>query len=96
MKPSESPDCIINGLELYQTCGACPEQYEAFSGVHHVGYLRLRHGYFRVDCPDAGGETVYEANPDGDGLFSSDDERQHYLEMATHAINMWIRRKEGR
>ena len=34
-------------IKLIQTCGACPEQYDAFIGEEQVGYLRLRHGYFR-------------------------------------------------
>lgn len=72
-------------IKLVQTCGACPEQYDAFHKGEQVGYLRLRHGYFRVDYPDCGGETVFEANPDGDGVFDA-DERQGYLDQACAAI----------
>ena len=36
-------------IELVKTCGACPEQYDAYFEGYQVGYLRLRHGTFRVD-----------------------------------------------
>lgn len=76
----------IDGLELIQTCGACPEQYDVLDKDHNVvGYLRLRHGYFRVDFPDSGGETIYEAHPKGDGIFEY-DEREFYLTEAVKAI----------
>lgn len=72
-------------IELKMTCGACPEQYDAFLDGKQVGYLRLRHGYFRVDYPDCGGETIYEAEPKGDGFFEN-DERDFYLNEAKKAI----------
>lgn len=74
------------GIALVMTCGACPEQYDAFNGRGEmVGYLRLRHGRFRVDVPNCGGDTVYEAYPKGDGLFE-DDEREDHLIKACEAI----------
>lgn len=72
-------------IRLVKTCSACPEQYDAFLGDVRVGYLRLRHGAFRVDYPDCGGETIYEASPNGDGCFD-DDERDGYLRFAVDAI----------
>lgn len=75
----------IDGVTLKLTCGACPEQYDAFVDGKQVGYLRLRHGEFRVDYPDCGGETIFEAEPDGDGMFSR-DERGVYLAQAVAAI----------
>ena len=75
-----------NKIKLVKTCDACPEQYDAFDeNGKQVGYLRLRHGYFRVDCPDVGGETVYSAEPEGDGIFM-DWERESYLLAAKEAI----------
>ena len=72
-------------IRLVKTCGACPEQYDAYLGDLRVGYLRLRHGSFRVDYPDAGGEKIYQANPKGDGMFE-EDERDYYLRCAVDAI----------
>lgn len=74
-----------NGLLLVLTCEACPEQYDVFNGAEQVGYLRLRHGEFRVDFPDCGGETIYEAEPNGDGTFDA-NERLVYLTKAMRAI----------
>lgn len=75
-----------NGLKLVLTCEACPEQYEVFNKDNkQVGYLRLRHGEFRVDYPDCGGETIYEAQPDGDGIFET-YERRKYMKDAMNAI----------
>ena len=74
-----------NQIELVQTCGACPEQYDAYLNGEKVGYLRLRHGTFRVDYGGAGGETIYSASPIGDGCFEV-DEREGYLKMAKKKI----------
>lgn len=72
-------------IRLDMTCGACPEQYDAYVGNRQVGYLRLRHGIFRVDYPDCGEETIYTAYPKGDGTFHP-DEREYYLTQAREAI----------
>lgn len=76
-------------LRLVKTCDACPEQYDVFDGTQQVGYIRLRHGTMRVECPDAGGETVYTARPAGDGIFEP-HERDYYLRFAVHAIERWM------
>jgi len=79
-------------VRFVQTCSAYPEQYDAFIGEEKIGYLRLRHGHFRVECPDVFGETVFEASPNGDGFFD-DDERGEYLEAAQDAIADWWRER---
>lgn len=78
-------------IHLVLTCGGCPEQYDAFDGDRKVGYLRLRHGSFRVDVPECGGETIYEASPLGDGAFFDEGERDYYLRFAVDAIERWMR-----
>jgi len=75
----------ILDCDLKQTCSACPEQYDVFKDGSQVGYLRLRHGEFRADYGICGGETVYEAEPAGDGVFE-DDERGFYLAEAVKAL----------
>lgn len=76
----------IDGLKLVCTSGACPEQYDVFdSKGNQIGYLRLRHGHFRVDYPDCGGETVYQSDTKGDGIFD-DEERMVELKRAVEAI----------
>lgn len=77
----------INGCELVETCGACPEQYDVFYKDELIGYLRLRHGYFYAAHPDSSGVKVYEAWPEGDGIFYL-DEREGYL---TNAVNALLR-----
>lgn len=76
-----------NNIVLHRTCGACPEQYRAYiingDDVIEFGYLRLRHGYFYAET--AGGEVVYEAEPNGDGIFEC-DERSFYLNNAIDAL----------
>jgi len=67
---------------LIKTCVACPEQHDAFYGIKKVGYLRLRHGFFRAEH---NGKIVYQANPIGDGCFE-DHERQKYLKKSKKAI----------
>jgi hypothetical protein len=80
-------------IELIETCDACPEQYDAFLDGQLVGYLRLRHGYFSVECPNSGGELVYSAYPYGDGIFEY-EERDKYLNVAKEAIYNWIIRSK--
>jgi hypothetical protein len=78
-------DDAATSLRLVQTCGACPEQYDVFhKDGEQIGYLRLRHGYFRAEYTPTG-ETVYSAQPKGDGLFET-DEREFYLRSALEAL----------
>lgn len=73
-------------FDLVRTCCACPEQYDVFLGERQVGYLRLRHGYFRVDFPECGGKTIYSYNAKGDGIFDNEEERYEQLVKACDAI----------
>lgn len=75
--------------DLTCTCGACPEQYDVHREGEKVGYLRLRHGIFEAEVPDACGRRVYSAVPEGDGMFE-DDERDGYLETAVRAVHAHI------
>jgi hypothetical protein len=87
-------DRELDGLKLVCTCGACPEQYDVFDATgEKVGYLRLRHGHFRAECPDVFEETVYAATPKGDGIFET-AERAHYLREAVAAIKTWMARRQ--
>lgn len=79
----------MSKIRFVQTSGACPEQYDAFIGKEQVGYLRLRHGHFTVECPDCGGPVVYTGWPEGDGAFT-DAERDYYLADARSAIEGWL------
>ena len=84
-------DQIINGCRLICTCSACPEQYDVFDNKtgEQLGYLRLRHGYFRADYLECGGETVYEAEPAGDGIFEEDERLPHL----TEAVNALLKQR---
>ncbi len=72
------------GKYILEGGGVCPEQYDVMLDGEEVGYLRLRHGTFTADCPF--GNTIYEANPHGDGYFLA-DEREKYLAEAVAAID---------
>ncbi|WP_457661680.1 hypothetical protein [Sinorhizobium medicae] len=76
---------LADRITLHQTCSACPEQYDAKLDGAQVGYLRLRHGWFRVDYPECGERTILEGYPKGDGIFD-DDERDEWLSKAKFAI----------
>jgi len=83
----------VDGFKLVCTSMACPEQYDVFHGERKVGYLRLRHGRFRADCPDAHQETVYSSNTKGDGGFA-DEERDEHIGKALEKIREWMTRNE--
>lgn len=72
---------ISDRIELVQTCGACPEQYDAFLDWKQVWYLRLRHWFFSVSYPDVSWEDIYQAQTKWDWIFES-DEREFYLRNA--------------
>lgn len=77
---------LTDEIELKKTCSQSPEQYDAFYKGKQVGYLRLRHGEFRVDYPKCGEETIfYTEEMQGDGIFE-DDERDEFLLRAKQAI----------
>lgn len=72
----------MSRIKLKQTCSACPEQYDVYIDGEMLGYMRLRHGYFYAEYKD---EKVYEAEPNGDGIFDG-DERLMYLNAACMTI----------
>ena len=78
-----------NGFEIKLTCFACPEQYDVFKDGKQVAYYRLRHGGFTVESPDCGGYMIYEAEPDGDGIFE-EYERLVYLEKAMQKLILYL------
>ena len=78
----------INGYELRLTCNACPEQYDVFKDGNQVAYLRLRHGWFYASVPDCSNDIVYEAIPEGDGIFK-EHERMKYLTEAIEAVEKY-------
>lgn len=76
----------IDGYELRLTCESCPEQYDVYWRDDQVGYLRLRHGWFRAD--NTVNNTVYTTtNCRGDGIFEP-DERQEFLTKAINRIHL--------
>lgn len=86
----------ILGLDFVQTCSGCPEQYDVFNNGEQVCYIRLRWGCLYAECPDVGGEMVYEADI-GDGLtgtFESHDQRQFHLMQIAKAVKKWLDRPD--
>ena len=64
----------IGKIYLEQTCGACPEQYDAYrEDGKYFGYFRLRHGFFTVD--NANDDLVYSSRPEGDGCFETEERK---------------------
>lgn len=76
----------VQGLTFTLTCPACPEQYNVYLGDKQVGYVRLRHGKLWATASDHKGETVYEAETKGDGMFDTDEERERHLTAIAAAI----------
>ena len=68
---------------LEETCGACPEAYDVYLDGECVANLRLRHGCFTARV---GEQEVYEAYPEGDGIFDF-DERDFYIYTALRHID---------
>lgn len=91
-------DFESDGLKFVCTCFACPEQYDVYDikTKEQVGYVRLRWGRLRVDCPDVGGYTVYEYSfPDGlQGCFDSYEQRTEHLTKIAKVINEYRAKQE--
>jgi hypothetical protein len=84
-------DRVIDGITLIETCSSCPEQYDAFDeNKKQVGYLRLRHGNFTVECPDVWGKCIYEKEVEGYGDFIDEEEREKELTIAVNKIKEWL------
>lgn len=74
-------------VKLLQTCGSCPEAYDAYVGDRMIGYLRLRHGHFNVVFYGKDGhKSVYSAEPSGPGGMFREEESERYLTAASHAL----------
>ena len=71
-------------VRLVKTCDACPEQYDAYIDGRCVGYLRLRHGFFRCEYLPTD-EVVYSSSTNGDGIFEHNERRGH-LNSACSAL----------
>jgi hypothetical protein len=84
-----------NGFYLKLTCSACPEQYEVYKDGVQVAYYRLKHGEFMVDYPECGGETIYESEPNGDGMFD-DNERLVYLTKALRIVQQKLNNHQNK
>lgn len=86
---SNPPNYVFDNLKFICTCGACPEQYDVVltkdGKRYQVGYVRLRFGNLRVECPDYGGKEVYYQG------FDDEDERLVYLQKAADAIQGWLK-----
>lgn len=79
----------IYPLEFCLTCAACPEQYDVYSlGGKRVGYVRLRWGCLRADCPMDDNLTIYSLSFSDDykGCFDSEDERKRYLKKVAESL----------
>lgn len=84
---------LIHGYRLELTCYACPEQYDVYAGDEMVAYFRLRHGHFRVHVPDYGGDVIYEASPEGDGVFLHYERVKYLTEAILKVQEYYLNRK---
>ena len=90
----EAEDMYFSNFRFEQTSHACPEQYDVFHELDGktelVGYVRLRHGHLSVKVPNVGGEMILSVHGiEGDGMFSSGDERTRWMDVIGRAIAAW-------
>jgi hypothetical protein len=84
----------FEGLRVVRSSYACPESYKVYEQDNLVGFLRLRHGVFRVDYyplqlhkvgVEDSRETLYEEFVNSDGIFD-DAERKIKVPFALELI----------
>ena len=106
---TESRTIRLGDLMFLRTCWVYPEQYTVTNkDGEEVGYVRARHGLFRVDCPRVGEETVLEeeAEHEMQGLLDDAEDpfdskvkwkeskqRLERLGRAAERINLWLERR---
>lgn len=68
-------------LNFINTCKCCPEQYDVYDEDNNqVAYVRLRHGYLSVRCPDADSPEIYGTyGVKGSGEFYDAKERAYFI-----------------
>lgn len=74
-----------------QTCFACPEQYELYDpNGERIGFFHYRYGHLTLECPDTGGELVYEKmlGDRADGILDSDT-RDVVLDLCAELSLVW-------
>lgn len=68
-------EITVDSKTLGMTCFACPAQWEAKTVDGKDVYIRLRHGYFRLDLD---GTTIFDGSPDGyDGVMNTEDMKEY-------------------
>lgn len=81
---------LPEGVELVQTCGACPEQYDMFLHGELVGYFRLRHSHYTVEMDGnySGMVLSEEYCPGRDaGIFDYEDREAALTRGITAVLN---------
>ena len=82
-------------MVLDKTCDMCPEQYDVYDVQgNRIAYMRLRYGYFSVECPYVGGTVVFATYTRGDGCFYDEEERNILISAAKLEIAKYYIRKE--
>ena len=87
----------IDKYVFHKTCDAFPEQYDVYKGGKQVAYVRLRHGYLRVDVPECSGETIYEKEYPEDewkGSFYTTEERFNELNNIVKVLKKYKMEKK--
>lgn len=90
-------DYVFDNIEFIGTCVSYPEQYDVVLAKdgrrYQVGYVRLRGGKLRVECPDVYGKIVYSGFFEDSlkGVFDDEEERLEHLESISEAIEWWLK-----
>ncbi|QIG65781.1 hypothetical protein phiOC_p116 [Ochrobactrum phage vB_OspM_OC] len=82
-------DYEIDGIKLVESCGACPEAYDAFHNDLYCGYFRLRHGRFTVYDTTLEEEIFSTTAVEGDGVFF-DHERDKFLTKGVKELKIYL------
>jgi len=97
-QPRENPPMPVrpDQIELVETCSCSPEQYDAFLAGEPVGYLRLRYGYFAVECPGPCDGVVYDWDVSEHDPWLprfTEADRIVQLQKAREAIADWVNKR---
>ena len=88
----------VDSVLFLNTCAGYPEQYDIYLDGKQIGYFRLRHGAYSVNCPDVLGKSVLRVGI-GDGFgrgeFNTEEERSEGLAKATVACLKWAAENPG-
>ena len=89
----EPIEFYVCGVRFESSCRYCPSIFTAFdTGNGQSGCVRFSRRGIYAECPDFGGERIYEVDVNRDKSFYTEAELKHHLTKIAEQILEWRER----